>query len=117
MSAIHYVRPGLKRRLIESDEPLWLRRHPRRPYLVRAILSAPYWAVSYRAEFEALRRAAKAKGHTLDHIVPLSHPRVCGLTVPWNLQVIPRATNARKGNAWCQWHGELFDQPEQLRLC
>lgn len=52
----------------------------------------------------------------LDHIIPLNHPRVCGLTVPWNLRTVPRAANISKSNAWCQWHGELFPKDEQLEL-
>lgn len=36
--------------------------------------------------------------HHVDHIFPVNHPRCCGLTVPWNLQVIPALENIRKSN-------------------
>jgi hypothetical protein len=42
---------------------------------------------------------AAGPGYVVDHIVPLKHPLVCGLHVPWNVRVLPKAHNDIKGNS------------------
>jgi predicted nucleic acid-binding Zn ribbon protein len=54
----------------------------------------------------------------VDHIIPVQHPYVCGLTVPWNLRVGPESCNQAKSNDWRpdQAALELIVVPEQVTL-
>ena len=38
--------------------------------------------------------------YNVDHIVPLKHESICGLNVPWNMQILPEAVNKTKSNKW-----------------
>ncbi len=111
MGMVDYV--GRSRvRVMAGDIPPWIKNSRRHKYIAAVVRSAPPWVD--RWELYALKAWAAAMTrmhgtlHTLDHIIPLTHPLVCGLTVPWNLQVIPWGPNCSKGNRWTPDQLELF---------
>lgn len=91
--------PARKRRLSKRAErnesggaEVWRKyMRARPPWAVPAECLA-FWALS--------RRMTLATGvqHSVDHIVPLQNPTVCGLHCPANMRVIPFADNLRKSN-------------------
>ena len=36
---------------------------------------------------------------TVDHIIPITSPIMCGLHVSWNMQYLTRSANSKKGNS------------------
>ncbi len=69
----------------------------RRKTVVRA---TPTWVDANAIEI--FYREAAERGMHVDHIVPLKGRTVCGLHVPWNLQLLSRTDNCRKSNKLIQ---------------
>lgn len=69
--------------------------------------ATPYWLTE--AQYEAIEsfylhardcEVVSGEKYHVDHIVPLQGKNVCGLHVPWNLQVLPADLNISKSNKW-----------------
>ena len=66
------------------------------PWLTKEHLSA---IRDFYTESKTLEKATGIKHH-VDHIVPLQGKNVCGLHVPWNLQVLTASENSSKNNSY-----------------
>lgn len=71
----------------------------------RKLKATPNWLTrEHHAEIEdfyliaSTLTAHMGEPYHVDHIVPLKGSRVCGLHVPWNLQVLTGVENSRKKN-------------------
>lgn len=91
-----------------------------RQWMLQRILATPPWASMHAIleKYNEAERLSQCTGnkYVVDHIVPLNHPRVCGLHVAWNLQVILYSRNERKSNYWCPEQNDMFVDGEQLIL-
>ena len=63
--------------------------------------ATPPWLLpEHWAKIRAVYEGANPAHEQVDHIVPLKHPRVCGLNVPWNLRATSIRENQQKSNNW-----------------
>lgn len=59
----------------------------------------PFWLSGEdREDIAGWYRLGAHLGMHVDHVVPLVHPLVCGLHVPWNLQLLTPSENHQKRN-------------------
>jgi hypothetical protein len=88
----------------KKKNPHWNRMHEsnRRARKLRAF--PPWLSETHKYQIQLMSELARnleketgVKYH-VDHIHPLKHENLCGLHVPWNLQVIPESENISKSN-------------------
>lgn len=67
------------------------RRFAQPPWVAPADLLAVYRQAQVLSALTGIK-------YSVDHVIPLKHPLVCGLHVPWNLEAVPLLDNKRKSN-------------------
>lgn len=93
VTLLPYTPPTSKEELRDNDpgyraaESAWRKLHQ--------LNRVPPW-VEFRDTVPLYALAKKFK-MSVDHIVPIKGDGVCGLHVPWNLQLLTRSENSRKG--------------------
>lgn len=79
-----------------------------RAWYAALLRQTPHWVTGEMLDQMDALYAARKKGECVDHKVPLvgkdldGNHIVSGLNVPWNLQIIPRGSNSRKGSYFHQ---------------
>ena len=84
-----------RRRIVRGTAPKWL------TPTQRTMIAFFYGEAHQRTQ-------TTGELHVVDHIVPVISPWVCGLHVPWNLQVIHWRENNSKANA--HWPDQWMEQ-------
>lgn len=108
VNAWRKANPDKVKKVRNESVARWIKKYPeRRAHYVRQYQmnkrkAIPQWAdrKAILAFYKEARRLTKETGimHHVDHILPISHPLLCGLHVETNLQVLPALENARKSN-------------------
>lgn len=105
------------RKICNERISAWKKRNPEKVRIYTLVRgrtqkeATPAWAdlLAIRTFYERAAELRKSTGQDwhVDHIVPLIHPKVCGLHCEANLEVITARENNEKGNRW--WP----DMPEE----
>lgn len=88
--------PPSKDKTAVKDSSVGFRTAERAWYRLQKKNRVPPW-VKLEDVLPFYEAAARARYFVVDHIVPLHGKHVCGLHVPWNLQLLTPAENSKKG--------------------
>lgn len=118
-------------RFVGKDLPEWLapgKEDNACPGYVRSIryhrqvwLATPSWLTDQQKQemkviYDRARELRRyGRDVHVDHIAPLKNDLVCGLHVPWNLQILEGKENLRKGNS--VWPDHPFENLELALPC
>ncbi len=96
------TRARVRADVIAGRIPRWVANSKRKGYILAVLKSCPDWVCREELKLIQLRvrQRTELEGveyHTA-HIVPLTHPRMCGLTVPWNLEIKTAKINLAESN-------------------
>jgi 5-methylcytosine-specific restriction endonuclease McrA len=102
--------------LVTANEDAVVNRHYKRTirYYKKLYAAWPEWC-SEHSGFkiiyeEAKQRRIAGEDVQVDHIVPICSDTVCGLHVPWNLQIISYKSNMAKSNhRWPDMHTDQLE--------
>lgn len=95
--------PNFKRRMRSANEQY-------RKACRKADIYKTYPDIQHRIDLiydEMKRRNEAGLDVVVDHIIPIKHDLVCGLHLPWNMQLISRRKNSQKGNTFDADHDFL----------
>ena len=104
-----YLNNEKRRDALKGKSGLWAKMNPGKANYItqrrrlRVRRATPLWlTVEHHAEIKALYIEAGDRDGDwhVDHIVPLAGKTVCGLNVPWNMQVLSGLENRKKSNSW-----------------
>mgnify|MGYP003651241285 FL=1 len=104
--------------LAENQRNYYLKNHHMMAYKKalrrsRKKLATPIWADLDKIN-EVYANCPDDNDMTVDHIIPITSPIVCGLHVSWNMQYLTRSANSKKGNSLPPLHqyigGERYGQ-------
>ena len=82
---LYYARKAKRRASLLARTPSWLTAEH------YSQINSVYWLAKLQQELTDTK-------YEVDHIVPLQGKTVCGLHVPWNLQIITMEQNRQKAN-------------------